>query len=79
MASAISMELARKSELFYETRLKTQLEASHPNAFVAIEPESGDYQLGTTMTEAMDAARSRHPDRLVYVMRVGQSAAVHIG
>ena len=47
--------------------------------FVAIEPESGDYFLGKTHSEAMKAARRAHPDRLCHAMRVGHKAALHFG
>ena len=44
-----------------------------------IEPISGDYFLGQTLSEAIGASRSRHPDRLAHAMRVGHRAAVHFG
>ncbi len=47
--------------------------------FVAIEPESGDYFLGKTLSEAIGAARRSYPDRLAHVMRVGHKTALHFG
>jgi hypothetical protein len=46
---------------------------------VAIEPESGDYFLGNTLSDAIGAARRSHPDKLAHGMRVGHRAAVHFG
>jgi hypothetical protein len=71
--------LARQAELIYEERLKDQLERSRPDEFVAIEPISGDFFLGRTLSEAMAAARKAHPDRLAHTLRVGHKAALHFG
>ena len=64
MASQQSQELARRAGVIYEQRLRAQLEHTHPDEFVAIEPDSGDYFLGRTLSDAIQAARSAH--RRVY-------------
>ena len=69
----------RKAQRLYDERLKIELEQSHLNAFCAIEPESGEYFLGRTFSEAMGAARKAHPDRPPYCVRVGHNAALHLG
>ena len=69
----------KRAEDLYATQLKTALEAEHTNEFVAIEPISGDFFLGRTLSEAIGAARSSHPDRLAHAMRVGYHAALHFG
>jgi hypothetical protein len=72
-------ELVHRAEQVYEQRLKQDLERTHLNYFVAIEPDSGDYFLGRTLSEASAAARATHADRRTCVLRVGHSAAVHLG
>jgi hypothetical protein len=72
-------ELVRSAEQLYDDKLRIQLEATHPDEFVAIEPVSGDFFLGRTLSEAMGAARDAHPDRLSHAMRVGHKAALHFG
>lgn len=79
MAPKDSQEVARQAELVYEQRLKAVLEYVYPDHFVAIEPISGDYFLGRTLSEAGAAARKAHPDGLAYILRVGHKAAVQIG
>jgi len=70
---------ARRAEEIYTTRLRGILEPEHMDEFVAIEPESGDYFLGNSLSEAIRAARQSHPDRLTHTMRVGHKAALHFG
>jgi hypothetical protein len=72
-------ELVRSAEQLYDDKLRIQLEGTHPDEFVAIEPVSGDFFLGRTLSEAMGAARDAHPDRLSHAMRVGHKAALHFG
>jgi hypothetical protein len=71
--------LVRRAEDIYASRLRALLEPDHMDEFVAIEPESGDYFLGKTLSEAAGAARRTHPGRLTHAMRVGHKAALHFG
>ncbi len=79
MTDASVDEFVRRAEQIYNTRLRAVLEPEHRDEFVAIEPESGEFFLGKTLSEAMGAARQSHPDRLAHAMRVGHKAALHFG
>ncbi len=79
MVSAGQFELIQAAEQIYADRLRSQLEPAHDGEFVAIEPVSGEYFLGKTLSEAIQAGRSRHPSRLPYAMRVGIQPAIHLG
>ena len=72
-------ELVERSTRIYEERYKAQLERSHPNYFVAIEPDSGDFFLGQTLSDAAAAARAVYPGRRTGIVRVGHEAAIHMG
>jgi hypothetical protein len=71
-------EFVNRAEEVY-ARFRDELEREHLHKFVAIEPESGEYFLGTTLSEAMGAAHQAHPGRLAHAMRVGHKAAIHFG
>lgn len=72
-------EFVQTAEDIYATKLRRLLEQQHLNEFVVIEPESGDYFLGKTLSDAGTAARKVHPDRLTHAIRVGHEAAIHFG
>jgi hypothetical protein len=72
-------QLISSAKALYEKKLRATLEASHLHDFVAIEPVSGDYFLGKTISQAMSAARHAHPDRPSHAIRVGHEAALHFG
>ena len=82
MVSEQTADVARRAKQLYEETLRAKLEATNMNDFVAIEPDSGDYFFGKTLSEAIQASRAAHPahpERLAFAMRVGHDAAVHIG
>lgn len=75
----VDPELYERAERIYRNQLQADLERAHRNSFVAIEPESGAYYLGKTLSEASAAASAAHPDRRCCVLRVGHPVALHIG
>ena len=77
--SQTSENVADLAKRIYEERLRTTLEQSHMNEFVAIEPISGDHFLGQTLSDAIGASRRKYPDRLAHALRVGHDAAIHFG
>lgn len=79
MASQQSVEIARRGQEIYDLRLRAGLEATRHGQFVAIEPDSGDFYLGESLSEAIQAARTAHPDQLVFALRVGHHTTVDLG
>lgn len=72
-------DIAGEAKRIYKDRLQGTLEESHMNEFVAIEPESGEFFLGHTLSEAIGAARLTYPNRFAHALRVGHKAAIHFG
>jgi hypothetical protein len=72
-------EIVRRATEFYEHGLRAELEATHPDEFVAIEPVSRTYYIGKTLSEAGQQARLAYPERVTFAVRVGHEAAIHIG
>lgn len=79
MVSEHSIAVAKKAKIIYEERLRADLEPKHRDKFVAIEPDSEDFFIGSTYSESVMAAREAHPDRISFVIRVGHDAAIHLG
>jgi hypothetical protein len=79
MPSDQTLNVAKRATELYENQLREDLERTHLNEFVAIEPDSGEYFLGSTLSEAIQAARRHYPDRITFAVRVGASSAVHLG
>ena len=54
-------------------KIKAELEGQE--GLVAIEPESGEYFVGKTLSQANDAAFAKYPDSWVYFMRIDDPEA----
>jgi hypothetical protein len=79
MSSVELNDFISRAEQVYAKRLRSKLEPAHHDEFVAIEPTSGDYFLGKTVSEAIGRARAAHPDRMAHAIRIGHTAAIHFG
>jgi hypothetical protein len=79
MVSTETKSVIDRAKRIYADRLQSELESTHKDRFVAIEPNSGDHFLGDTFDEAVRSARAKYPSRLSYTLRIGHRAALHIG
>ncbi len=79
MVSPETKSVIERAKQLYSEKLMEQLESEHMDRFVAIEPESGDYFVADSFDAAVKAARTAHPSRISYTLRIGHPAAFHIG
>ena len=79
MLSDKAKAVAKKARELYEARLRDDLEQKHYGEFVCIEPDSGDFFLGSSFDDAVNRAIDAYPDRLTHTLRVGYPAALHLG
>jgi len=69
----------KRGQAIFETRIKAHLEYEDPNDFLAIDTVSGDYEINSDDVAVSERLRSRQPDAVIYVRRVGDEAAHTIG
>lgn len=79
MISEQSKSIAQAAQQLYESQLRDKMERAHHGKYLCIEPISGDYFLGDTLDQAVNAALDSHPDRLTQTIRIGVPAALHLG
>ena len=79
MFSEESRAVAEKAVSLYDSRLREELEQKHSGKYVCIEPVSGRYFLGETLDQAVNAAIDTFPERLTHTLRIGHTAALHLG
>jgi hypothetical protein len=68
-------DLVARGQAAYRQSVASILEPSHIGEFVAVEPDSGLYFLGSTASAALDAAHAAMPNKLFYLTRVGRETA----
>lgn len=64
--------IATEGAKIYE-KIKNQYEPNHNDKFLAIDIDSEEVFLGNTSSEAVEAARNTHPDKVFYVVKIGSS------
>lgn len=79
MISSHTTQVAERAKAIYKERLKGDLETTHLDGYVAIEPDSGEHFLADSFGEAVAAARTAHPERISFVIHIGHAAAIHLG
>lgn len=76
---ALNDDLIVRGQATYYRDLASILEPSHHGEFVAIEPDSGRYFLGSTATAALLTAYAAIPNMVFYLTRVGRETAHSFG
>lgn len=79
MPATSSIDLACRAKLFYEQNLQAKLEATNRDDFVAVDPDSGEYFIEKTLSDAIQSARRVLPGSLPYVIRIGHKNTVELG
>src|SRR5690349_9734829 len=72
-------EFARRGDEIYERTVRPRLPADTQGRFVAIDVESGEYQLADDELTAIDRLQARVPGAAVWLRRVGRRDTYHFG
>ncbi len=64
-------EFARRGDLIYETQVRQQVEAGNNGKIVAIDLETGDFEVDKSEIAACDRLETRHPDAQIWMVRIG--------
>jgi hypothetical protein len=72
-------EFARRGQEIYDQIVRPALRPEDENKFVAIDIESGNYEMDADDYTAVDRLYKRLPDAQPWLMRVGHPAAYQFG
>lgn len=78
-ATLSDAEIVRRGRAIYDSRIRSLVEPAHNGRFVAIDIDSGDYEIADAAIDAMDRLDQRHADALYYVHRIGFASAYKFG
>lgn len=70
-------EIGERGSAIYESRLRSKLERTSLDQFVAIDVESAEYEVAEEAHLAGAQLRARLADPQIFVARVGHRAAFH--
>jgi hypothetical protein len=72
-------EFARRGQEIYEREIRPQVESSDEGKFVAIDIETGGYEIDSDDYTATERLLARSPDAQIWLVRVGHRATYRIG
>lgn len=72
-------EFARRGNEIYETQVRSQVEGGNHGKIVAIDIETGAFEVADTPMVAVDRLYEREPDAQPWVIRIGHRAVFRFG
>lgn len=64
-------EFARRGDEIYESQIRAQVEEGNQGKIVAIDIETGDFEVDKSEIAACDRLEVRHPDAQIWIVRIG--------
>ena len=74
-----SAEIVQRGQALYDERIRGKVEASHQGKFLAVDIETGEYEIDVDELAALKRAKAKHPDAALYLLRIGSSTAYRLG
>jgi hypothetical protein len=78
-AACTPEEIVRRAREIYDRDIRVGVEPEHKGKYVAIDVETGNYEIGPDYHELSKGMLARKPDAVLSVLRIGYPAAGRIG
>ena len=72
-------EFAQRGDELYQTQIRSQVEEGNHGKIVAIDIETGAFEIADAPRVAADRLYDRYPDAQPWVIRIGHRAVFRIG
>jgi hypothetical protein len=72
-------EIVRRGQELYDRQIRQMVEPGHGGKFLALNIETGDYEIAAESVAAYDRAAAKDPDGVFYLVQVGRPTAVRLG
>lgn len=72
-------QFARRGDEIYQCDIRPRLESANEGRFIAIDIETGEYEVDSDEMAASDRLAARIPDAQIWLVRVGSRYLRHFG
>lgn len=72
-------EIVRRGRDLYERRIRSRLEPDDEGKFVAVDVETGEFEIAADELTASKRVKARRPNAAICLLRVGHASAYRIG
>jgi hypothetical protein len=74
-----SDEIAERGQALYDQEIRDKLDPSARGKFLALDIETGEYEIDADERSALKRVRAKNPDAALYLLRIGHPAAHRLG
>ena len=64
-------EFAQRGDAIYESQIRSQVEEGNRGKIIAIDLETGDFEIDSSEIAACERLEARHPDAQIWIVRIG--------
>ncbi len=72
-------EVGRLGRQLYEREIRPKVEPEHRGKFLVVDIRTGDYEIADDDLTASDRALAKHPDAVLYGVRIGAPVSYRLG
>ena len=72
-------EVVRRGQEIYDRDIRSRVEPHHNGLILVVDINSGEFEIDDSMLAACDRMRDRHPDSILYSVRIGSPYVYRIG
>ena len=72
-------KFAQRGDRWYETQIRQKVEDGNHGKIVAIDIETGAFEVADDIVTASDHLLAKHPDAQTWFIRIGHRAVYHFG
>jgi len=72
-------EFAQRGDALYKTQIRPQVEDGNHGKIVAIDIETGAFEVAEDVVNASDLLLAKYPDAQTWFIRIGHQAVYHFG
>ena len=72
-------EFAQRGDRWYETQIRQKVEAGNHGKIVAIDIETGAFEVADDIVTASEHLLAKYPDAQTWFIRIGHRAVYHFG
>jgi len=72
-------EVVARGRALYESKIRSFVERDHFGKYLVLDIDTGEYEIDVDHLAASNRAAAKHPDGVLFAMRIGHPAGGKIG
>ncbi len=74
-----SEEIVKRGEALYNQQIRAEVKTGNEGKFLVLDIETGAYEVDEDELAAVQRAKAKNPDAVLYILRIGYATAYRLG